>query len=92
MVMMPIWLIRETETELICFLGSEPPATANQERIPKSCVVTKQSVTIHELINKEKFIKTMPHLIGCLFSVVMLDESKIPAELKTAMYAGSGKI
>lgn len=90
MVMMPIWLIRETETELICFLGSEPPATAKQERISKSCVVSKESVPCDELTQQERFTTQMPHLIGCLFSVVMLEESKIPADLKKAMYAGSG--
>lgn len=89
MIAMPVWIIRETATDLVCYLGSEPSATAKQERIPKSCLV-ENGLSIVPDMGKEMGDALLPHLSGCGFAIVTLDSHKIPEDLKKAMYAGKG--
>lgn len=37
---MPVWVFEETDEGYRCLLGSEPRTDADQEWIPKSCVVS----------------------------------------------------
>lgn len=69
MIIMPVWVISENDSEYTVLLGSEPKSDAKKEILPKDCV-------------ENIIYAPMVHESGNKFALVTLHKNKIPDNLK----------
>ena len=69
MIIMPVWVISENDSEYTVLLGSEPKLDAKKEILPKDCV-------------ENIIYAPMIHESGNKFALVTLHKNKIPDNLK----------
>jgi hypothetical protein len=69
MIIMPAWIISESEIEYVALLGSEPKMDAKREVLPKDCV-------------KNIVYAPMIHESGHKFALLTLDPDKVPEFIK----------
>lgn len=69
MILMPVWIVSEDENNYVALLGSQPKADAKKEVLPKDCV-------------KNILYSPEEHDSGYKFALVILDQEKIPEDIK----------
>ena len=72
MIIMPIWVVEERESEYVVLFGSEPQQDAKKEIIPKKCV-------------KNIIYAPMIHDSGHKFAMVSLNYQNIPENIRSRL-------
>lgn len=79
-VIMPVWIIGNDPTDpfIHCLLGSEPTATAKDEKLPRACIVGRPTTIPANLYAG---LDLPRHLNGLVLATLQVDMSKVPDDI-----------